>query len=98
MRGDIGREEQREGVKKDSVDRDKASWKHNINVSPSTLLVDEPSIAPKRKESVPKSACCISEIRVFLHEYGQYGTQMTTDIPEHTWAPVGNPGHVLREG
>jgi hypothetical protein len=87
MTRDIGREEQREGVEKDPVDRDKASWKHNINVSPSTPLaeeLDEPSMAPKRKESAPKSACCISEIRVFLHEYDQHGTQMVTDIPEHT--------------
>jgi hypothetical protein len=99
MAGDIGREQQGEGIKKDSIDCDKASYKLIIN--PPTLSaknLDKPSMALKRKESVPKSACCISEIRVFLHENDQYGMKIITDVPEHTWAPAGHPGHVQRGG
>jgi hypothetical protein len=39
---------------------------------PHKLTCDEPSMAPKRKESSPKSACCTSETRVLLHERDQF--------------------------
>ena len=82
MKRDISREEQRECVKKDSVEGDKASY---INIFRESTTLDElgtcgkPSMAPKRKESFPKSACCISDTRVFLHEHDQCGIRASTD-------------------
>jgi len=37
----------------------------------SSRTCDEPSMAPKRKESSPKSVCCTSDTRVLLHECDQ---------------------------
>src|SRR6266403_1845127 len=46
----------------------------------------EPSMAPKRKESLPKSACCTSETRVFLHEDDQLWRSSTDGCP---WTNLG---------
>jgi hypothetical protein len=58
---------------------------------------DEPSMAPKRKESSPKSACCTSETRVLLHESDQFNLWRSSSDPSDKPRDVANTLDTCKE-